>query len=91
MPEYGILAHRRVIKFLQSLRDEKPKNSFKEIFRELQSYPLALRRLDVEKLEGMKRAYRIHIEEIKVPLFLGNNSEGSTRVNSPSVTYPLAS
>lgn len=66
MPEYRILAHRRVIKFLQSLQDEKLKNRFKEIFEELQNYPLALRRLDVEKLEGMKRAYRVRVGEYRI-------------------------
>ena len=59
MPEFKILAHKRVLKFLQSLKDEKIKNKFKEIILELENYPIALRRLDVEKLEGLEKSYRI--------------------------------
>ena len=66
MPEYKVLAHRRVIKFLKSLQDERLKARLKEALAELQNYPIALRRLDVEKLEGLKRAYRARIGEYKI-------------------------
>ena len=63
MPEYKVLAHRRVINFLKSLQDERLKARLKEALAELQNYPIALRRLDVEKLEGLKRAYRVCVGE----------------------------
>ena len=66
MPEYKVLAHRRVLKFLKSLRDERLKARLKEALAELQNYPIALRRLDVEKLEGLKRAYRIRVGEYRI-------------------------
>jgi len=39
------------------------KARLKEAIAELQSYPIALRRLDVERLEGLKRAYRVRVGE----------------------------
>ena len=66
MPEYKVLAHRRVLKFLKSLRDERLKARLKEALAELQNYPIALRRLDLEKLEGLKRAYRIRVGEYRI-------------------------
>ena len=66
MPEYKVLAHRRVIKFLKSLQDERLKARLKEALAELQNYPIALRRLDVEKLEGLKRAYRVRVGEYRI-------------------------
>ena len=63
MPEYKVLAHRRVIKFLKNLQDGRLKARLKEAIAELQNYPIALRRLDVEKLEGLKRAYRVRVGE----------------------------
>ena len=44
-----ILAHRRVLKFLKNLKDEKLKNKFKEIIQELSNYPIVLKKFDVEK------------------------------------------
>ncbi|MGB9896159.1 MAG: type II toxin-antitoxin system RelE family toxin [Thermoproteota archaeon] len=61
MSEYKILAHRRVLEFLQNLKDEKLKNRFKEIIQELSNYPTVLKKLDVEKLEGLERSYRIRV------------------------------
>ncbi len=55
MPRYKILIHRRVAKFLNSIMDEKLKNKVKESIEELVDYPLILRELDVEKLEGIER------------------------------------
>ncbi|PUA32621.1 MAG: hypothetical protein B9J98_03990 [Candidatus Terraquivivens tikiterensis] len=66
MLEYKVLAHRRVIKFLKNLQDERLKARLKEALAELQNYPIALRRLDVEKLEGLKRAYRIRVGEYRI-------------------------
>ena len=66
MPEYKVLAHRRVIKFLKNLQDERLKARLKEALAELQNYPIALRRLDVEKLEGLKRAYRVRVGEYRI-------------------------
>jgi len=45
MPEYKVLAHRRVLKFLKGLQDERLKARLKEALAELQNYPIALRRL----------------------------------------------
>ena len=66
MPEYKVLAHRRVIKFLKSLQDERLKARLKEAIAKLQNHPIALRRLDVEKLEGLKRAYRVRVGEYRI-------------------------
>ncbi|MBC7091085.1 MAG: type II toxin-antitoxin system RelE/ParE family toxin [Nitrososphaeria archaeon] len=33
---------------------------------ELEDYPIALRKLDIEKLEGLDKAYRIRIGEYRV-------------------------
>jgi mRNA interferase RelE/StbE len=74
MLEFKILAHKRVLKFLQNLKDEKLKNKFKEIILELENYPIALRRLDVEKLEGLEKGYRIRIGEYRI-IFVVNKKE----------------
>lgn len=66
MPEYRVLAHKRVLKFLKNLRDEDLKNRFKEAIARLRDYPVILRRLDVEKLEGLERGYRIRLGEYRI-------------------------
>ena len=74
MPEYRIIAHKRVFKFLQDLKDENLKNKFKETILELKNYPIALRRFDVEKLEGLERSYRLRIGEYRI-IFTVNKRE----------------
>ena len=66
MPRFKVLAHKRVLKSLQSLRDEKLKDRLKEAIKELEDYPIALRRLDVEKLEGLERSYRIRVGDYRI-------------------------
>lgn len=66
MPDFKILAHKKVLKFLQSVKDETLKNRIKEVLLELEDYPIALRKLDIEKLEGLDKAYRIRIGEYRV-------------------------
>jgi mRNA-degrading endonuclease RelE of RelBE toxin-antitoxin system len=51
MSEYRILVHRRVLKFLKNLKDEKLKNKFKEIIQELSNYPIVLKKFDVKNLK----------------------------------------
>ena len=66
MPEYRILAHKRVFKFLQGLKDENLKSKFKEAILEFENYPIALRRFDVEKLDGLEGSYRLRIGEYRI-------------------------
>ena len=61
MPKYTVLAHRRVIKFLAELGEEAVKQRIKEAIGKLVDYPLSLRELDVEKLEGPERTFRHRI------------------------------
>ena len=61
MPKYTVVAHKRVIKFLAELGEEAPKERIKETIRKLVDYPLSLRELDVEKLEGAERTFRVRI------------------------------
>lgn len=70
MSRYKILIHRRVTKFLKSLMNKKLKNRMKESIEKLVDYPLILRELDVEKLEGIERTYRIRLGEYRVIFYV---------------------
>ena len=61
MPRYTVVAHKRVMKFLGELGEEALKDRIKETARKLADYPLSLRELDVEKLEGAERTFRVRI------------------------------
>jgi uncharacterized protein YjbJ (UPF0337 family) len=49
--------HRRVLKFLKDLTDKQLKGRIKDVIGKLGDYPLSLRELDVEKLEGIERTF----------------------------------
>jgi len=59
--KYTVVAHKRVVKFLTELGEEALKERIKEAIRKLVDYPLSLRELDVEKLEGAERTFRVRI------------------------------
>lgn len=61
MPRYNVFAHKRVLKFLKDLAEEETKSKIKETIRKLADYPLTLREMDVEKLEGVERTFRVRI------------------------------
>ena len=61
MPRYTVVAHRRVMRFLTELGDESIKERIKETLAKLVDYPLSLRELDVEKLQGAERTFRVRI------------------------------
>jgi len=74
MPEYRVLAHRRVLKFLKQLEDENLKNRLKETILRLKDYPVILRRLDVEKLENLEGGYRVRSGEYRI-IFIVDKKE----------------
>jgi mRNA-degrading endonuclease RelE of RelBE toxin-antitoxin system len=61
VPRYIVVAHKRVMKLLALLGEEALKERIKEIIKKLVDYPLSLRELDVEKLEGAERTFRVRI------------------------------
>lgn len=66
MPRYRVIIHRKASKLLAGLKEEKLKNRIIAAIEKLVDYPLALRELDVEKLEGIERTYRIRIDDYRV-------------------------
>jgi len=66
VPEFKVIVHKRVFKFLKNLKDEAEKKRLKEAIFKLENYPLTLRRLDVKKLEGLERTFRIRIGDFRI-------------------------
>lgn len=66
MPKFKVIAHRKVHKFIQELKDKKLKNTIKDAIVKLEDYPLALREMDVEKVKGLEKTFRIRIGKYRV-------------------------
>lgn len=66
MPKHRIIAHRRVHKFLNSLKDENLKHTIIDCIAKLDDYPLILRVMDVEKIKGMEKTFRIRIGKHRI-------------------------
>ena len=66
MPEFKVIVHRGVYKFLRGLKDKEIKERIKEAILSLEKYPLSLRTMDVEKLEGLERTFRIRVGEYRI-------------------------
>ena len=74
MPKYNVIAHRRVHKFLSDLKDESLKNMVKDALTKLENYPITLREMDVEKIKGLERTFRIRMGKHRI-IFHVNKTE----------------
>ena len=70
MPRYTVIAHPRVMKFLEKLREEAVKKRIKETLSKLSDYPLSLRELDVEKLQGAERTFRARVGRYRLIFYV---------------------
>ena len=66
MPNYRVLAHPRVLAYLKDIKNENEKNRLKEAMTSLEDYPFSLRNMDVEKMKGRKRTFRIRVGDHRV-------------------------
>lgn len=60
MPEYKVVAHRRVHRFLCDLKEKSLHASIIDSISKLE-YPLTLRGMDTEKIKGLEKTFRIRI------------------------------
>ena len=59
MPRYRVLAHRRVLRFLNALDEERRKRAILETIENLERYPMSLREMDVASIRDVDRTFRI--------------------------------
>ena len=67
---------------LKELRDEAVKERIKETLLKLVDYPLSLRELDVEKLEGAERTFRVRIGRYRLIFHVDKNERTNSVCNA---------
>jgi mRNA-degrading endonuclease RelE of RelBE toxin-antitoxin system len=75
VPKYRIIAHRRVHKFLSSLKDERLRHTVVDCIAKLDDYPLVLRELDVEKIKGMQKTFRVRVGKFRIILHVDDTEK----------------
>jgi mRNA-degrading endonuclease RelE of RelBE toxin-antitoxin system len=66
VPKCSVIAHCRVYKFLKSLKDENLKHAVIQNIANLEDYPLSLRTMDIEKIQGLEKTFRIRIGKYRI-------------------------
>jgi mRNA interferase RelE/StbE len=66
VPKYKVIAHRRVHKFISNLKDENLKNTITDHLAKLEDYPTTLREMDIEKIKGLDKTFRIRIGKYRI-------------------------
>ena len=66
MPEYRVIAHRRVHKLLRDLKEKSLRDSIVESIGKLADYPLTLREMDTEKIKGLEKTFRIRVGSFRL-------------------------
>jgi mRNA interferase RelE/StbE len=61
-----VLAHRRVLRFLNTLDDERQRQAILEAMENLVSYPMSLREMDVASIRGVDKTFRIRIGRYRI-------------------------
>ena len=54
MPRYRVVAHQRVLRFLNGLDNEGQRRALIETMESLKRYPVSLREMDVATIEALK-------------------------------------
>jgi len=70
VPKYRVVAHRRVHNFVIGLKDEKLKDMIKGTITKLENYPMILREMDTEKIEGLEKTFRIRIGKYRIIFYV---------------------
>ena len=70
MSRFKVIAHRRVHKFIRTLRNEKLKHSIIEAMEKLEDYPISLREMDVERIKGLKKTFRIRVGQHRIIFYV---------------------
>ena len=76
MPKYKVIAHRRVLKFLNDSTDQALKSTIKGHIEKLEGYPLSLRQMDTEKIRGAKNTFRLRVRKVRI-LFFVDSPQGT--------------
>jgi len=66
VPKYKVIAHRRVHKFISNLKDENLKDTITDHLAKLEDYPITLREMDIEKIKGLEKTFRIRIGKYRI-------------------------
>ena len=74
MPNYKVIAHRRVHKFINKLKDPNLQNTVIDTLTKLENYPITLREMDIEKIKGLEKTFRLRIGKYRI-IFHVNNAE----------------
>jgi len=63
---YVVRIHRKAGRFIRRITDERVRTKLIDVIESLKHYPAVLRRLDVEKIRGMERTFRIRIGRYRI-------------------------
>ena len=66
MPKYKVIAHRRVHKFINTLKDDNLKGTITKHLAKLENYPITPREMDIKKIKGLEKTFRIRIGKYRI-------------------------
>ena len=78
-PRYRVVAHRRVLKFLNSLEDEGQRRALIEAMENLEEYPVSLRGMDAATIRGAEKTFRIRVGRYRI-IFTADKEESTIYV-----------
>lgn len=70
MPKYKVVVHKKAHRFLLQIKSENIKNAIKNIVAKLENYPFTLKEMDVTKIRGLERTFRVRIGNYRIIFYV---------------------
>ena len=74
MPKYKVAIHREISKFVNDLKDQAIKEAIKDHIAKLEDYPLSLREMDTEKIQGAEKRFRLRIGKYRIKFYVDKSN-----------------
>lgn len=66
MSSYRVIVHRRIHRFLKSIKDEKRKTTLIDAIEKLEDYPYSLREMDAATIRGVEKTFRVRVGRYRI-------------------------
>jgi mRNA interferase RelE/StbE len=68
--KYKIVVHKKAYRFLLQIKNESIRNNIKNAMAKLENYPFTLKEMDVTKIRGLERTFRVRIGNYRIIFYV---------------------
>ncbi len=70
MTRYKVVVHKKAYRFLLQIKNKSIRNNLKNAMMKLENYPFTLKEMDVTKIRGLERTFRVRIGNYRIIFYV---------------------